>query len=164
VTTPEYEFSIESYNSTFTHIVVNVADGDTFAMKMPKGPQSLPFDGLKVAIERQIVRRSVERLTRRAEEMALAFEAADEAPTPANPPAVAEALIQLFSPKRSVENMLGDMQELFETDKARFGIKRARRKYWNRAARELLPLIWHRLKRIGLIAFIIDYCRAKFGV
>jgi hypothetical protein len=80
------------------------------------------------------------------------------------PPAVAEALVHFISPKRSLEQKLGDMQELFETERVRFGIKRARKKYWYRAAREILPSVGHKLKRLGLIAVLVDYIRAKFGI
>jgi hypothetical protein len=43
----------------------------------------------------------------------------------AAPPAIAEALISLFTPKRFSDAQLGDMQEIFEANVKRYGPKRA---------------------------------------
>jgi hypothetical protein len=81
----------------------------------------------------------------------------------AEPPAVAELLFQLMAPKRSVLAQLGDMQELFELNVVRVGKRRARMLYWAQVLRAIGPGVWRRIKRLGLVAFLIDYGRSKLG-
>jgi hypothetical protein len=80
------------------------------------------------------------------------------------PPAIAEALISMFAPKRFSDAQLGDMQEIFETNVKRHGSQRARRLYWYEVARSIGPIILHWLKRIGFIAVLVDYGRKKMGL
>ena len=80
-----------------------------------------------------------------------------------SPPRFAEMLVQLFAPKRAVQHLLGDLQEIFAKNCAEFGSVRATRLYWAQVLRALGPSIWRRIKRLGLIAFLIDYGRSKIG-
>lgn len=82
----------------------------------------------------------------------------------ASPPALGEALISLFAPKKFVKAQLGDLQEMFETNQIKFGADRASRLYWYEVARSIGPLMFNWLKRIGFVAFIIEYGRAKLGL
>lgn len=96
-----------------------------------------------------------------AREFNLSF--ADDFVEPESPPRFAETLVQLFAPKRTVQHLLGDLQEVFEKNCNRFGKARARRLYWAQVLRAIGPGIWRRIKRLGLIAFLIDYGRSKLG-
>jgi hypothetical protein len=82
---------------------------------------------------------------------------------PESPPQFAETLVQSLAPKRTVQHLLGDLQEVFEKNCNRFGEARARRLYWAQVLRAIGPGIWRRIKRLGLIAFLIDYGRSKLG-
>lgn len=82
----------------------------------------------------------------------------DAAP-PTSPPAWGEALIALLAPKRHVEAQLGDMQEVFERNKANYGEAVARRMYWRQVARSVGPL----LGRL-IIRAVIEYARSKIGL
>jgi hypothetical protein len=87
----------------------------------------------------------------------------DEVAEAASPPRLAEALFQLFAPKKTVQHLLGDLQEVFEKNCARFGKARARRLYWAQVLRAIGPGIWRRVKKLGLIGILIDYGRSKIG-
>ncbi|WP_398482296.1 permease prefix domain 2-containing transporter [Tardiphaga sp.] len=82
----------------------------------------------------------------------------------AEPPALAEAILQWFSPKASCEATLGDLQELFEIDVARLGPAHARRLYWIRVAKNVGPSVWHRVLGLSIVSAFIAYMRGKFGV
>jgi hypothetical protein len=82
---------------------------------------------------------------------------------PIEPPRLAEFLLQLFASKRSVDAQLGDLQEMFAKNCAKFGSVRANRLYWAQVLRAIGPGLWRRIKRLGLIAFLIDYGRSKLG-
>jgi hypothetical protein len=79
------------------------------------------------------------------------------------PPWLAEALIQLLAPKKTVQHLLGDLQEMYKKNFTRFGKSRAGRLYWAQVLRSIGPDLWRRVKKLGLIAFLIDYGRSKFG-
>jgi hypothetical protein len=81
-----------------------------------------------------------------------------------SPPAIAEALISMFSAKRFSESQLGDMQEIFDNNVKRFGPKRAKRLYWYEVVRSVGPILFHWLKRIGFVAILVDYGRKKMGL
>jgi hypothetical protein len=81
-----------------------------------------------------------------------------------NPPAFAETLFSLLAPKNLCDAQLGDLREMFETDKTSGGIGRARRLYWTRVARSLGPLLYRRVKQAGIIGILIDYGRTKLGL
>lgn len=154
--TPDYEIEqLDPYSRR--QLRVRASSGETFIVKVSgdHGDHSLNDIELQYYVHLHMERRE----TTRRIIGAVGFGWVHKTQVPANPPAIAVALIQLLSPKRSGESMLGDMQEIFEGEKARFGVERAKWQYWNRAAREVSPLIWHRLKRLGLIALVIDYCR-----
>jgi hypothetical protein len=79
------------------------------------------------------------------------------------PPWLAETLIQLLAPKKTVQHLLGDLQEMYEKNSTRFGKSRAGRLYWAQVLRSIGPDLWWRVKKLGLIAFLIDYGRSKLG-
>lgn len=83
--------------------------------------------------------------------------------TPPSPPYLAEFLLAWFAPKKSVQNQLGDLQEVFEKNCAKLGVARARRMYWLQVLRSIGPNLWRKIKRLGVIAFVIDYARSKMG-
>jgi hypothetical protein len=83
---------------------------------------------------------------------------------PVAPPAFAELAISLLAPKNSAQALLGDLQEMFQKNAARFGEQQARRKYWLQVAGSLGPLLWHWLKRIGFFTILLDYFRSKLGL
>lgn len=80
------------------------------------------------------------------------------------PPALAETILQLFSPKSSSEQTLGDYQEMLETETVSLGEKHAKRRYWQRVIRNVGPSIWQRFLGLSFISAFIAYLRAKIGV
>jgi hypothetical protein len=80
------------------------------------------------------------------------------------PPVLGEALISLLTPKQFAQAQLGDMQEMFEGNVRRFGLKRAKRLYWYEVVRSIGPLLFSWMKRIGIIAFLVEYGRRKLGL
>lgn len=88
------------------------------------------------------------------------FEAVVE---PKGPPRFAEFLFQLLAPKRTVKAQVGDLQELFDKNCARFGKRRARLMYWAQVLRAVGPGFWRGIKKLGLIGILIDYGRSKMG-
>ena len=77
---------------------------------------------------------------------------------------MAEAFLSIFMPKRFSEAQLGDMQEIFEANVERHGLSRATRLYWYEVARSIVPITFHWLKRIGIVAVLVDYSRKKIGL
>lgn len=98
--------------------------------------------------------------TDRDHDIDIVFDATDK---PRVPPRVAETLVQLLAPKKLVDPLLGDLQEKFEKYAQRHGIERARRYYWTQVVREIGPIVWRRIKRLGIVALVIDYARSKLG-
>ncbi len=72
----------------------------------------------------------------------------------AEPPAAAEWLLGLFTTDETRDALLGDLEERFSADCQRFGQKFARRRYLMAAMRSAGPLMWSRLKRLGLFVMI----------
>jgi hypothetical protein len=87
-----------------------------------------------------------------------------ERPSPVAPPMVAEALLAWFTPKASCDAVLGDLQQLLETDSARLGENHAKRRYWMRVIRNVGPSLWHRIMGLSLVTFLINYGRSKLGL
>jgi hypothetical protein len=83
---------------------------------------------------------------------------------PVAPPLLAELFISFLVPKNSAQAQLGDLQEMFQKNAARYGERRARREYWMEVARSLGPLLLQWLKRVGFFTILIDYFRSKFGL
>lgn len=81
-----------------------------------------------------------------------------------SPPQLAEALFSMLAPKKTVQHLLGDMQEIFEKNCARFGKARAKRLYWTQVLRAIGPGLWRRVKKLGFIGILIDYGRSKIGL
>lgn len=82
---------------------------------------------------------------------------------PKGPPWLAETLVQLLAPKKTVQHLLGDLQEMYEKNCVRYGKSRAGRLYWAQVLRSIGPGLWCRVKKFGLIAFLVDYGRSKIG-
>ena len=98
----------------------------------------------------------------RVEKALLSFK--QPVPSTIAPPAMAEAFLSIFMPKRFSEAQLGDMQEIFEANVERHGLSRATRLYWYEVARSIVPITFHWLKRIGIVAVLVDYSRKKIGL
>jgi hypothetical protein len=82
---------------------------------------------------------------------------------PPPPPRFAEAIFAWFAPSKTLHAQLGDMQELYDSNVARFGRTRADRLYWTQVVRAVGPGLWRLVKRWGVVAFLIDYGRSKIG-
>jgi hypothetical protein len=63
-----------------------------------------------------------------------------EQPT-AEPPRIAEFCLALLLTKAHGDAVIGDLGENFEKDRERYGVERARRMYWGRILKSLLPLL-----------------------
>jgi hypothetical protein len=85
-------------------------------------------------------------------------------PAQTAPPRFAEFLFSLLAPKKSVDVQLGDLQEIFEGNVDRFGVRRARMLYWAQVLRAIGPGIWRRIKKLGFVGILIDYGRSKIGL
>jgi hypothetical protein len=68
---------------------------------------------------------------------------------PPAPPKPAEFLFQALADPADAEAALGDLDECFHRDCLEFGSERARRRYWGRVFRSLLPL----LRRAACVPF-----------
>jgi AAA domain len=79
------------------------------------------------------------------------------------PPPVAECLMALLAPKRKAESILGDLEERFQRDYQKLGKTRANSLYWARTIASIAPLVWSLLKRIGVVALLIDVGRRWLG-
>ena len=80
-----------------------------------------------------------------------------------SPPRFAELLFSWLAPKKTLHEQLGDLQEIFELNVARFGKSRAGMLYWTQVLRAVGPGVWRRVKKLGLIGILIDYGRSKIG-
>jgi hypothetical protein len=81
----------------------------------------------------------------------------------ASPPPLTEFLFGLLGPKARVDSMLGDLEEHFHADCESIGDSRARWRYRRRVWRSLGPLIFHKLKNWGFLAFVLELGRRKIG-
>lgn len=75
------------------------------------------------------------------------------------PPAIAEAMVSFLVSQKFLQAQLGDMQEQFIENCRKLGPRSARRLYWIAVAKTFFEWI----KRLGVIAFVINYARAKLG-
>lgn len=64
-----------------------------------------------------------------------------EEPAASTPPRFAEYLLYIFLPKRSRDNMLGDLEEEYYKAYRRYGYRYAQVFYWSQVVRSLWPLI-----------------------
>lgn len=80
------------------------------------------------------------------------------------PPGLAAFLLALIAPEKSAQALLGDLEEVFEKNIARFGERHARKIYWFEVARSMGPLLWRWVKRVGIFTFLVDYFRSKIGL
>jgi hypothetical protein len=76
-----------------------------------------------------------------------------------NPPIVAEWLVALIIMKRRSDGLLGDLAERFDRHVATRGLRRARALYWAEALRSILPILWAKAKKLGVIAAIAEIWR-----
>jgi hypothetical protein len=91
-------------------------------------------------------------------------QAAPSLPKRSTPPATATFILAFMAPKNSAQAYLGDLEEVFHKNEARFGERQARRQYWMQVASSFGPLLWQWLKRIGFFTVLIHYFRSKFGL
>jgi hypothetical protein len=87
----------------------------------------------------------------------------DTSVEPKAPPRLAEFLFSWIAPAKSLHEQLGDLQEIFDLNVARFGKSRAEMLYWTQVLRAVGPGIWRRIKKLGFIGILIDYGRSKIG-
>jgi hypothetical protein len=79
-----------------------------------------------------------------------------QAPTEPPRPRRAELLLNYILPKVRREEILGDLQEDYDTTwLPKFGPRQARRLYWWHAIRSIAPMLWTAVKKWGIITFII---------
>ncbi|MDI4236171.1 permease prefix domain 2-containing transporter [Bradyrhizobium sp. Arg237L] len=81
-----------------------------------------------------------------------------------SPPTSAAFLLAFIAPKNSAQALLGDLEEMFQENVARFGERQARKMYWFEVARSVGPLVWQWVKRMGFVTLLVDYVRSKFGL
>ena len=80
------------------------------------------------------------------------------------PPAFAEWLAVLIKAPAMRDAFVGDLEEEFQRDLASFGLNRARRFYWARTLRSIVPLLWHAAKRLGIAAFAFAGLKKWIGL
>lgn len=81
-----------------------------------------------------------------------------------NPPRLAEAAFAWFAPRKTADCQLGDLQELYVKNVERYGSNRARWLYWLEVFPAITGAAWRLLKRVGFVAFVVDYVRTKLGL
>jgi hypothetical protein len=79
-------------------------------------------------------------------------------PPPA-PPKYAEFIVQLLANPAHVDAAVGDLDERFRRDCLEFGPERARRCYWGRVCKSLLPLLGRAAARAIRLAVLIAAAR-----
>lgn len=82
---------------------------------------------------------------------------------PPAPPPAAEFIFSALLPKKGREFLLGDMDERFSSDCERFGVERARRRYWASVINSVIPLLWKRTKKIRALAYLEVARKALLG-
>lgn len=84
---------------------------------------------------------------------------------PATPPAMPEFFLAMLLPSDTAAAMLGDFSERFavEASDPKIGERNARVRYWGRALRSVGPLTWACLKRLGVIALVINAIKRFAG-
>jgi Domain of unknown function (DUF4332) len=78
------------------------------------------------------------------------------------PPPLAEFLIAICAPKEVQEGLIGDLHEKF-CERASQDYARAKRLYWAEAVRSVLPIIWSKLKRLGVFGVAVAILRKLIG-
>ncbi len=71
-------------------------------------------------------------------------------------------LLILFARSKRDLAAVGDINELFDLDCAKFGRARAHRRYWAQALRILLPLFVRAISRATKLAVIIEALKHYF--
>ncbi len=163
-------------NSSEVTITVMFDNGETSTFFMRNLPQNekqrsmrihLAVDSVvhdhELRVSNDALRTRIEQLNLKARELLIPEEEAYATAPPAPPP-FAELLISALAPKNTAQAQLGDLQEIFQKNAARFGEKQAGRMYWMQVAASAWPLIWTWIKRIGLFTALADYVRSKFGL
>lgn len=81
------------------------------------------------------------------------------------PPAIAETVIMMLAKDaKSCAANIGDMEEQFHIDAARYGVRRARRMYWAQTLRSIEPLAWQAVKRLGVAAAALAGAKKWLGL
>lgn len=119
---------------------------------------------IMLVVETHLAQRFYKKTVSKLHHAEQAVRALDEQATPPTvaPPALAEAFISIFMPRRFSEAQLGDMQEIFEANAIRHGLSRAKRLYWYEVARSVGPIMFHWLKRVGFIALLVATAGRKW--
>jgi hypothetical protein len=148
--------------------------GNTYLLKLPNGRRALirfwsnidPRDG-DVQYVKSIARaqQNGEFAYRLRDDSVFSVLIANDAElSPTRPPAAAEFLLTSLLPPQRAEKVLGDIEELFNSDlAAEIGVRRARLRYAGRATRELAPIFRRWLKRIGLVGLAVAAFRRLSG-
>jgi hypothetical protein len=76
---------------------------------------------------------------------------------PINPPGFAEWLLVLIIPRRSAQ--LGCLEERFHRHVDTRGLRRTRALYWAEVMRSILPILWTKARKLGVIALIAEIWR-----
>jgi hypothetical protein len=80
------------------------------------------------------------------------------------PPKFGEGLLLLFCNSDLADAIAGDLQERFEADIRGAGFRRAKFRYWMRVLKSVGPLIFSRIRNLGLFAAALEYGRRKIGL
>jgi hypothetical protein len=75
------------------------------------------------------------------------------------PPASGEFLVRLLLSKRKANALLGDFQETFNENCRLHRPRYAKWIWWSEFVHGLGPLIWAAMKRLGVIATLVDAAR-----
>jgi hypothetical protein len=113
--------------------------------------------------EKRELSRKIERETSELRARIHSLKAKLDAHETASPPLLAALFISFLAPAKTAQVQLGDLQEMFQKNVERCGEREARRMYWMQVAEAAWPLLWGWVKRIGLVTFLVDYVRSKFG-
>jgi hypothetical protein len=76
-----------------------------------------------------------------------------------SPPLIAEWFVAAIIPKHRSESVLGDLAEWFHKHVETRGLQRARALYWAQALRSILPIVWAKARKLGLIAAVAEIWR-----
>ena len=139
-------------------------------------PKYVEHAAIKVALGNLFLQREIEQqvnlardehakiVTMLSELQAKADKIETQPPERCSPPAMAAFLLAFIAPKNTVQPFLGDLEEVFHKNAARFGERQARRQYWMQVFASLGPLAWQWVKRMGFITVLVDYFRVKSGL
>ena len=81
-----------------------------------------------------------------------------------DPPTVAEWLMMIISKPEAREGRIGDLEQQFQANVKRFGLKRAKRLYWAEVIRAVGPLIFQAIKRLGLYTLALAGFKKWIGL